>query len=158
MCFVPGCPRGKPTLLVSFSSPPNSKPPIPHLNVKYLMLSKSLILAGNLASWGVLCGPLRILHPLWQGKGPFLRLLRLTSASGYKHYKCYISMLQCQIWGKGTENAGEWKALTQGTKGKKRKFCRSNTCFEFNPGFSSQSCCQFICIKLNLSGAIRWPV
>ena len=22
-------------------------------------------------------------------------------------------MLQCQIWGRGTGNAGEWKALTQ---------------------------------------------
>ena len=28
-------------------------------------------------------------------------------------------MLQCQIWGRGTGNAGEWKALTQGTKWKK---------------------------------------
>ena len=28
-------------------------------------------------------------------------------------------MLQCQIWGRGTGNAGEWKALTQGTQGKK---------------------------------------
>ena len=26
---------------------------------------------------------------------------------------------QCQIWGRGTGNAGEWKVLTQGTKGKK---------------------------------------
>jgi hypothetical protein len=29
-------------------------------------------------------------------------------------------MLQCQIWGRGTGNAGEWEALTQGTqRGKK---------------------------------------
>jgi hypothetical protein len=31
-------------------------------------------------------------------------------------------MLQCQIWGRdSTGNAGEWKALTQGTKGEKKK-------------------------------------
>jgi len=35
-----GRPREKPTLPVNLSSPPNSKPPIPHLNAKYLMLSK----------------------------------------------------------------------------------------------------------------------
>jgi hypothetical protein len=28
-------------------------------------------------------------------------------------------MLQCRVWGRGTGNAGEWKALTQGTKGGK---------------------------------------
>jgi hypothetical protein len=28
-------------------------------------------------------------------------------------------MLHCQIRGRGTGNAGEWKALTQGTQGKK---------------------------------------
>ena len=28
-------------------------------------------------------------------------------------------MLQCRIWGRGTRNAGEWEALTQGTQGKK---------------------------------------
>ena len=60
-----------------------------------------------------------ILHPLWQGEGAFLKLPQSTSASGYKHYKCYITMLQCLIWGRGAENAGEWKALTQGTKGKR---------------------------------------
>jgi hypothetical protein len=27
-------------------------------------------------------------------------------------------MLQCQIWGRGTGNTGEWKAPTQWTKGK----------------------------------------
>jgi hypothetical protein len=49
-----GRPREKPTIPVNLSSPPNSKPPIPHLNAKYLMLSKWLTFAGNLASWGVL--------------------------------------------------------------------------------------------------------
>jgi len=28
-------------------------------------------------------------------------------------------MLQCQIWGRGTGIASGWKALTQGTQGKK---------------------------------------
>jgi len=34
-------------------------------------------------------------------------------------------MLQCRIWDRGTGNAGEWEALTQGTQGKKRKICSS---------------------------------
>ena len=50
--------------------------------------------AGDLVFWEVLWGPVRILHPLRQGKGTFLNLPRSTSASGYKHYKCHITMLQ----------------------------------------------------------------
>jgi hypothetical protein len=63
--------------------------------VRYLMcvISKSLTFAKNLAFWWVLWGPLRILHPLWQGKGAFLKLPRSTSASGNKHNKCYITTL-----------------------------------------------------------------
>ena len=82
-------------------------------------MSKSLTFAGNLAFWRVLWGPLRNLHPLWQGKGAFMRLPRSTFASGYKHYKCCSTMLQCRVWGRDTGNAGEWEALTQGTQGKK---------------------------------------
>ena len=33
-------------------------------------------------------------------------------------------MLQCQIWGRETGNAGKWEALTQGTP-RKKKICRS---------------------------------
>ena len=33
-------------------------------------------------------------------------------------------MLQCQIWGRGTGNAGEWKALTQGTGEKEKNLLR----------------------------------
>jgi len=33
-----------------------------------------LTFAGNLAFWGVLWGPVRTLHPLWQGKGAFQKL------------------------------------------------------------------------------------
>ena len=51
----------------------------------------------------VLRGPVRILHPLWQGKGTVT--------------------MQGRIWGRGTGNAGKWEALTQGTQGK-------NTCCE----------------------------
>jgi len=78
-----------------------------------------LTFAGILAFWGVLWGPLRFLHPLWQGKGAFLRLPQSTCASGYKHHTCYVTKLQCQIWGMGTGKAREWKALTQGTQEKK---------------------------------------
>ena len=62
-------------------------------------------------------GPVRILHPIWQGKGAFLKLPRSTSASGYKHYKCCITMLQGQIWDRVTGKSGEWEALTQGAQG-----------------------------------------
>ena len=34
-----GRPREKPTLPVSLTSPPNSNPPIPHSNARYLMLN-----------------------------------------------------------------------------------------------------------------------
>ena len=78
---------------------------------------------------------MRILYPLWQGRGAFLRLPRSISASGYKHFKCYVTMLQCRIWGRGTGNAGEWKALTQGTQGKKRRLCRSIPASIFLPVF-----------------------
>jgi hypothetical protein len=40
------------------------------------VISKPLTFAGNLAFWGVLWGPVRILHPFWQGKGAFLKLPR----------------------------------------------------------------------------------
>jgi len=88
-----------------------------------------------LAFWGVLWGPLRILHPLWQGKGALLRLPRSTSASGYKHYKCYITMLQCQIWGRGTGNASEWKAFTHWTKGKTTEKSVAPSASSFIPVF-----------------------
>jgi hypothetical protein len=100
--------------------------------------SKTLAFAVNLAVWALLWGPARILHPLWQGKGAFLNLHRWISASGYVHYKCCITMLQCQIWGRGTGNAGEWEALTQETGGKKTgKQCRMSllTCLKSQPGF-----------------------
>ena len=45
-------------------------------------------------------------------------------------------MLQCQIWGRGTGNAGEWEALTQGTQKKKRKICRSIPAASFSPVFA----------------------
>ena len=69
--------------------------------------------------WRAVWSPGHILHSLWQGKGAFLNLPRLTSASGYKHYKCLITMLQCRIWDRGIGKAGEWEALTQGTQGEK---------------------------------------
>jgi hypothetical protein len=65
-------PMYNPPKPVSLKSPPNSKPPIP---CKMLdVVSKPLTYAGNLAIWGVLWGPVRILHPLWQGKDAFLKL------------------------------------------------------------------------------------
>ena len=49
-------------------------------------------------------------------------------------------MLQGRIWGRGTGKAGEWKALTQGTQGKRQKKLFFHTCCEFQLGFCSQSC------------------
>ena len=42
--------------------------------------SKPLTFAGNLAFWGAVWCPVHNLHPLWQGKGAFLKLPRSTSA------------------------------------------------------------------------------
>jgi hypothetical protein len=44
-------------------------------------------------------------------------------------------MLQCQIWGRGIGNASEWKTLTQGTRGKKRKTCRFIPASSFIPNY-----------------------
>ena len=99
-------------------------------------MSKPLTFAGNLAFWGAAWGPVHILHPLWQGKGTFLNLPQSTSALGYKHYICHITMLQCRIWGRGIGNAGEWEALTQGTQGKKREICRSLPTANSSPVFA----------------------
>jgi len=95
-----------------------SKAPYTSSKCKILdVIPKPLTFAGNSAFWGAVWGPVRILHPLWQGKGTFLKLPRSTSASGYKHYKCHLTMLQCRIWDRGTGNAGVREALTQGTLG-----------------------------------------
>ena len=85
-------PTPKSSSKVPISCPPNLKPLIPHLNARCLILSKPLTFAVNLAFWEAVWGPVRILHPLCQGKGAFLKLPRSTSASGYKHYKCYLTM------------------------------------------------------------------
>jgi hypothetical protein len=45
-------------------------------------------------------------------------------------------MLQRQIWGRGTGNAGEWKALLQGTGEKDRNVCRSISASSFSPFFA----------------------
>jgi len=44
-------------------------------------------------------------------------------------------MLQCRIWGRGTGNADEWKALTQGTHGETITTCRSIPAAFFSPVF-----------------------
>ena len=69
----------------------------PYTSSEYKVLdviSKTLTFARNLAFWGAVWGPVHNLHPLWQGKSTFLNLPQSTSASGYKHYKCHITMLQ----------------------------------------------------------------
>jgi len=75
--------------------------------------------------------------PILAGKRCISKVPRSASASDNKRYNCYITMLQRQIWARGTGNAGEWEALTRGTQGKKR-ILSLHTCCEFQPGF----CCQ----------------
>jgi hypothetical protein len=60
-----------------------------------------------------------IMHPLWQEKGAVLNLQQLTTTSGYKHNRCRVTMLLCQVQGRGIGNTCEWEARTQGTQGKK---------------------------------------
>jgi len=154
---IKGRPRENPTLPVSLSSSPNSKPPIPHLNARYLMLH--LYHWHLLKIWhsGGFCGARCVFCThCWQGKGAFLKLPWLTSASGYKHCKWYIALLQCQIWGRGTGNASEWKALTQGTKGKKRKFCRSISALNFLVVFPLRVVGK-LWLRQNLNGVNWWP-
>ena len=86
-------------------------------------------------------GPGAYFTPTWQGKGAILNLHRSTFASGYEHYKCHKTMLQCRIWGRGTGNACEWEALTQqGTQGEKTENLSLRTCCEFQPGYCYYSC------------------
>ena len=96
------------------------------------------------------------MHPLWLRKGAFLRLPQSISASGYKHYKCYIAMLQCNS-GQGYWECRRVEGTHKGQRGKRRKTLSLHTCFKFHPGFSSQHCCQFIRVNLNLNGANRCP-
>jgi len=119
-----------------------------------------LTFAGNLAFWGVLWGLVRILHPLLQGKGAFLKLPRSTSASGDTYHKCCIAMLQGRIWGRSTGKASEWEALTQarGTGEKDKKNQSVHTCCEFQLDFCSQSCgvTYIAYIKLKWGQSMAW--
>ena len=81
-------------------------------------------------------GPGAYLAPTFAGKGAFLNLNRSTSASGYQLFRCYVTMLQCRIRGRGTGNAGEWESLTQGTQGEKTKTCRSTPASRFSQFFA----------------------
>ena len=59
----------------------------------------------------------------WQEKGAFLKLPRSTSASGYKHYECYVIMPQSNL------GQGYWECLqvggthTKDTGEKENKYC-----------------------------------
>ena len=99
------------------------------------VISETLTFAGDTAFWGAVWGVGSYAYfALRQEKGAYLKLPRSTSALGYKHYKCYIILLQGRIWGRGTGKAGEWEALTQGTQGEKtEKICRSTPAASFNP-------------------------
>jgi hypothetical protein len=73
---VYGRPRAKPPpnrvnkLPIQFKAPYSSS----ECKILYDIISEPLTFAGNSAFWGAVWGPVRILHPLWQGKGAFLKL------------------------------------------------------------------------------------
>jgi hypothetical protein len=103
-------------------------------------------------------GPVRILHPLWQGKGAFLKLPWSTSAS-FKHYKCYIlySNAVMSILGQGYwERRRVGGTHTRDTGEKERNLSLLTYC-EFKPGFCSQRCSQIIWLRKNLNGVNWWP-
>ena len=156
--FTPASPHEQFTQPVSLNSPPNLTPPIPHLNAKYLVLYLNRWHFLEIWHSGGFCGARCVFCTRFGRKKvhfwgcldrPLLQDISIIN------YKCYITMLQCQIWCRGAGNACEWKALTQGTKGK-RENMSLHTCFEFDPGFSSQSCGQ-IHDRQNLNGVNRWP-
>jgi len=109
-----GCPHEQ-TLLTSFTQRSrNPKPPIPHLNAWCSIFSFSFWHSWVLCRvWCLFCSHFgREKVQFWSCPGwPLLQ---------YTSIKNVILMLQCQIWGRGTGNAGEWETLTQGTlQGKK---------------------------------------
>ena len=61
-------PPWKPALPVSLSSPPNSKPPIPHLNAKYFMLHLNHWHLLGIWHFGGFCGACCIFWPTLAGK------------------------------------------------------------------------------------------
>jgi len=116
------------------SFPPNLKPPIPHLNARYLKLYLNRWHFLEIGILGGSVGPGAYFAPTLAGKRCISEVAPIDlCASGYKHYKCCITMLQGRIWDRGTGKAGEWEALTQGTQGKKTKICRSIPAASFSP-------------------------
>ena len=68
-------------------------------------------------------------------------------------------MLQFQIWGRGTGNAGEWKALTQGTQGKKTKNCRSIPAASSSPVFAlSVAATNMTPTKFKWGQSVAWLI
>ena len=118
-----------------------SKAPYTSSECKILdFVSNSLTFAVNLAFWGAVWGPVCILHPLWQGKGAFMKLPRSTSASGYEHYKCCVTMLQGRFWGRILGKPASGRHSHKGHRGRRWNKFSLHTCCKFQPGFCSQSC------------------
>ena len=124
----------KPPQLVSLSSPPISEPPIPHPNARYLMLYLKRWHLLEIWHSGGFCGARCVFcthsdrekEHFWSCPDrPLLQDVSIINV---------ITMLQCQIWGRGTGNVGKWEALkTRGTGGKDRNVCHSIPAAGFSP-------------------------
>ena len=153
-----GRPHQQFTQPVSFSSPPNSKPPIPHLNARYLMLYWSHWHLLEIRHSGGFCGACCVIcihfgrekvH-LWGC--PDLPLLQDISIINVVQQCCNVE------FGAGIlEMPASGRHLHKGHRGRRQKDLSLLTYCEFQPGFCSQRCCQFIRVKLNLNGVNRWP-
>jgi hypothetical protein len=65
-------------------------------------------------------------------------------------------MLQYKIWGRGTGNAGEWEALTQGTQGKKTDKSVAPYLLQVSARFLLSELRPNYMTSTNFNGVNRW--
>ena len=124
--------------------------------ILYDIISEPLTFAGNSAFWGAVWGPVRILHPLWQGKGAFLMLPRSTSASGYKIknvvFQCCRVKFGAGVLGKPASGRHSHK----GHRGKRQKSVALYLLRVSSRFFLSAWRTNYMTLT-KLNGVNRWP-
>ena len=126
------------------SFPPNLKPPIPHLNARYLKLYLNRWHFLEIGILGGSVGPGAYFAPTLAGKRCISEVAPIDLCfriSGYKHYKCCITMLQGRIWGRVLGKPASGRHSHKGHRGK-RQILSLHNCCEFSPRLSAQSCGQ----------------
>jgi len=130
-----GPPREKPTLPFSLSSPPNPKPPIPHLNAKYFMLYLNHWHLLEIWHSGGVCGA-RCVFCTHFGREkvhfwgcPNRPLLQDISIINVIKQCCNVKFGAGVL---GMPASG--RHSHKGQRGKDKNLSL-HTCFEFNPGF-----------------------